>query len=160
MGLYQLQPLHGNHKEKDHMIEGEIPGTQVERVYKAGDVVETDNPLDHLFKGKFKKYTKEVPVTSLKDEATSTVQPTVAAVQEKEHEKKVVYLLGEDVTSSFDGAQEKGVMVFKDGRKYSVASVSEPNKSLTTDPISGKGALIRVANFIEEYAKAADLVSV
>jgi len=45
---------------------------------------------------------------------------------------------GEDMTEVFDGAEEKGLQVFKKGKKYTVVSTDDPTKPLHGDDITRK----------------------
>jgi hypothetical protein len=92
--MAQFEMYGGDHEESD--------GT----VVKSGQVIESDDPLDVMFPGKFKAYGE-----------TPTKQPVKRKSQAQTGGEQ-----GEDVTADFEGAEELGMSVVKLGRKYSVVS--------------------------------------
>jgi hypothetical protein len=62
--------------------------------------------------------------------------------------------LGEDVTEEFDGAGEKGLKVYKDGKKYFVAAEDDPDEPLS--PKKGIDRKSKVDKFIENYEAEED----
>jgi hypothetical protein len=70
------------------------------------------------------------------------------AAQEEEEDEAEESELGEDVTGKFEGAEDAGLMVFKDGKNYFVADKDAPGDALNRKPLRRDG----VAGFVEKQA--------
>jgi len=127
MAKYRLRLISGTHG----MLDG--------RVYSAGDVIETDDPLDKTFVNKFVHVT-DVPDPSVEvgvvgvavevesDQPLTTVTvdttPEVVTVEEPKPKQKPRDLRGRNVTKRFPVAMEQDFLVFKKKELFYVYDVS------------------------------------
>lgn len=130
--------------------------------------VESEHPLDTLFgETKFLRvdkaaaYRKAKAIVQEKEaEEAAKARSTAAKMPAKPKDSGKVDRttpvaaapgeLGDDVTADFDGAEDAEFKVFKKGKFYSVADVSNPNKALNEDEFSHKD---QVNKFIKENAE-------
>lgn len=105
------------------------------QTYTEGDEIESDLPLDRIFRGKFgrvtpKKKKKIVKRNPDEDEDEEEVEEEQFPEEEK--------ALGENVTERFPAAKRKDMLVFKSKRGYFVASPDHPSKAVHDGPIKDK----------------------
>jgi len=131
--------LSGTHVDKGSATEEEKKG-QGPRVYEAGEIVESTEELDKIFLNKFEK---------VNGEGKGKKKKKGEEGEEEEGAKEEGEPLGDDVTEKFPEAKDAGLMVFKEGRHYFVATASDPTTALNDDEeLTTQEA---VNDFIEDY---------
>lgn len=117
-------------------------------VCQAGDVVESERPLDEMFRGKFRKYGEEAPKEPVN--ASSKVS------KKKTSKKRQTAKTGDDVTSQFDNAEEVGVKVIKmAGGKFKVLDAEDDsplvdNEDKPLSSLTQKKVNEVIASYFEE----------
>jgi len=134
MGLFKLKDRCGWHAEGD-------------RIFKSGEVVESDRPLDEMWPFKFERLRdiegdveasrtlqlsakEKVAKLAAKDEADIGMHPDGHA-QSAEELASISSRLGANVTAEFPEAVAAGVLVLRRGERYRLADPDLPNRSLS-----------------------------
>lgn len=135
--------------EARHAHPGE--GTNVGKIFKKGEIVESEHDLVALFPNKFREHnlvpaSQAIDAAELaefrawKDAKKAPPAPTEEAPPTEEKgttppKEAVSSTLGEDVTSEFKAAIDAGMLVFKHEDMYFVTETDDPNKALNEKPL-------------------------
>lgn len=120
MAVRAFKLLKGKHREG---------GTRTHRLYKPGEIVKSDLPLDKMFRNKFHKLSKdEVEILDLAAElkAKKKTKGKKKVTIKKTGKKKVTTKtigddgLGTEATKNWDDAKENGLKVYRRGTYYHV----------------------------------------
>lgn len=157
MAKYRV--VDGNHVQPDENGE--------DRIYKKGQICESEHDLEYLFPNSFVRVRESAPVADapiLKAAAADTetqarkdVKARRGRVQEENLEleddstydaeashpkskkaEPVKSKLGQDVTGEFEVAKEENLLVFKKGKAFLVADKSKPDKAINPEPMTRK----------------------
>ena len=141
--VFYLKQGVGNHA---HGVRAEM------KIFKFGDPIVSDEPLDELFPNKFQKE----PPPGAKPYVPEAPAP-VPVVEEPKVKKEMElpdiegdYPLGEEVTSKFKKAGKAEVRVFRKDKKHFITDEKNIATALNEDPLS----FVEVKRFIK--AKLAD----